>query len=510
MTLPVAHRTIGIWILLVTLLSATVAMAAAPRMIAAIYVQGKVGLKWQEVPGVEEYTVYRKATGAEFEAIMTVTGGQWFDETVAPGTSYAYRIGAVVEGEEVFSGEKSVTIPGAVSGFDSPVWIGARVDGPRIMLSWGKVPSAVAYNIFRSATPGGPYDPIASSQSSRYADTDGVVRGETYYYVLTALNAEFEETEQSEEYAIKFGMSAEELAAERAAAVQLVPLSLTREEDIARPVQQPMNQPSDIFVAPSGDIYVVDTLNGQVHCFDSARNYKFSFGRKVPVEEGRVPPSGGFAMPLTIFIPASGEVYVSDVKRCDIQVFSADGNFLRRIAVDPGEGMSPLRANGLYVFDDGRLMVTDTGNHRALVLDADGNILSVIGKRGEGPGDFNYPSELTVNSAGEVFIVDIMNYRVQVLDQDGNFLRAFGQIGQSAGTFARPSGIAVDVEDNVWVTDSMSGMVQKFTREGEVVSALGTIKDDVRFNNPHGIFLTDTTLYVVNRLDNQVGVFTLQ
>ena len=60
------------------------------------------------------------------------------------------------------------------------------------------------------------------------------------------------------------------------------------------------------------------------------------------------------------------------------------------------------------------------------------------------------------------------------------------------------------------ITDSMSGMVQKFTREGEVLSAVGTNKDDVSFNTPHGIFLTDTTLFVVNRLDNLVSVFALQ
>ena len=111
---------------------------------------------------------------------------------------------------------------------------------------------------------------------------------------------------------------------------------------------------------------------------------------------------------------------------------------------------------------------------------------------------------------GEIFVVDIMNYRVQVFDLDGSFLRSFGQVGQSAGTFGRPSGIAVDAEGNIWVTDVMSGLIQKFNSRGEVVSAIGTINDEWSFTSPRGIYLDSSNLYVVNRLQNQVGVYAFQ
>ena len=186
------------------------------------------------------------------------------------------------------------------------------------------------------------------------------------------------------------------------------------------------------------------------------------------------------------------------------------GRFLRVITVKVEDGTTGIRANGLYVFDDGRIMATDTGRHRLLFLDSNGVIESVFGEPGAGPGQFNYPSELAVSESGEVFIVDIMNNRVQVFDLEGNYLRTFGRGGRSAGTFARPSGIAVDAEGNVWVTDKMSGMIQKFDSEGKIVSAIGTNEDDLRFASPHGIFLTDSSLYVVNRLSNKVSVFTLQ
>jgi DNA-binding beta-propeller fold protein YncE len=164
----------------------------------------------------------------------------------------------------------------------------------------------------------------------------------------------------------------------------------------------------------------------------------------------------------------------------------------------------------MHVFDDGTMVTTDTGNHRILFLDANGIVTKTVGKRGSGDGEFNYPSEIDVNDQDEIFIVDIQNNRVQVLDREGNFLRSFGHGGRSAGTFARPSGIAVDAEGNVWVTDKMSGMVQKFTSDGEIVSAAGTNEDEYRFGSPHGIFLTETTLYVVDRLGNKVSVFAMQ
>ena len=163
----------------------------------------------------------------------------------------------------------------------------------------------------------------------------------------------------------------------------------------------------------------------------------------------------------------------------------------------------------MHVLDDGRLVLTDTGNHRLLITDRNGTIQVSAGGRGDADGQFNFPDELTVTPAGEICVVDVINCRVQIFDMDGKFLRTFGQIGQSAGTFARPKGIAIDESGRIWVSDSMANMIQSFTPEGEVKSAVGTLEDEWAFSSPRGLFFKDGRFYVVNRLQNEVMVLTI-
>src|SRR5206468_2376257 len=85
----------------------------------------------------------------------------------------------------------------------------------------------------------------------------------------------------------------------------------------------------------------------------------------------------------------------------------------------------------LYVVDAGGVDNTD---HKVRVLDLDsGKLLSEIGTRGSGPGEFNLPRDATVAADGQLYVVDGGNFRVQVFDVDGKFVRTFGAIGQQSG-----------------------------------------------------------------------------
>lgn len=507
------QRTSVIWTLalIVGLAAVSQTLAAEPKLIAAFFLKGKVGLKWQPLSDASEYTVYRKAPDGEFENIGATDEDHFFDVNVVGGLTYQYKISVLDEtGAEVFSGVKSVVIPGEIGDFKPPTWSGVRVQGNKILLNWDPVPNAVAYNVFRSMVSGGEFEVVGTTQGSRYADSDNLERGVTYYYKVSALNAEFDETDPSEESGIKFGMSKEEmdakLAAERKVVLEETKVSLAFEINDAGQ-NGAMNQPADVFLNSKNQIYVTDAQNGRVHCFDAAGKHQFSFGEK---HRGELDPDGSpgkFILPFTLFIDSKDQVYVTDVERHDIQVFDADGNFIKRITVATGEGNEDLRPNGIHVLDDGRIVLTDTGNHRYLIVDGNGKILFEKGGKGDGPGQFNFPDELTVTDDDTICIVDVINCRVQEFDMEGNFIRAFGQVGQSAGTFARPKGIAVDGQGRLWVSDGMSNILQCFTMDGEVKSALGTDKDALRFVSPRGIFFGQGRMYIVNRLRNQVIVY---
>ena len=487
----------------------------SPATDCRVFVKGKVGLKWRLVEGVTEYSVYRRTTDSDFAKISTTEKDHFFDTDLVPGALYTYKVSAVgSEQAESFSAEKSVAIPGATEGeFVAPKWVGLRVEQGKVLLNWDPVPTAIAYNILRGTSSGGEYEVVGNSQTSKYADNSDLVRGQSYYYALTALNADFEESAQSEELSIKFGLSKEEQDQLRAEKTKIVLESVT-----LTPVLEiteagnlgAMNQPADVFVNAKGNIYVTDALNARVHCFDPGGRHLHSFGEKMDKVDLDSPPPGTFLLPFTLFIDSTNQVYVADVDAHDIQLFSEDGQFVRRIRVDTGPGMEPLRPNGIHVLDDGRIVTTDTGNHRFLILDQQGKILLSKGSRGGGEGEFNFPDELTVTADNTICIVDVINCRVQEFDLSGKFIRQFGGVGATAGTFARPKAITVDGKGRLWISDAMSNVIQGFTVEGEVKTAVGVAKDEsIRFITPRGIFFHGDRFYVVNRIPNRVVVYRI-
>lgn len=502
------HATSFLLILALVLLTALAAQAAAPNLMAAFFVKGKVGLKWSAVEGASEYLIYRQEAGGEFQKIGSTTEDKYFDTEVAAGATYIYKVAIVEGGSEVFSGVKSVTIPGDVDGFKAPTWVGIRLDQDKLFLNWDSVPGAVAYNIWRSDYEGGPYENIGNAQGSRFVDKAGLEKGNTYYYVLSAMNSEFDETPQSEERSIKYGISQEEQdLVESGPKIELVPFPMTTKFEILTARDgEGMNQPADVFVNSKGQIYVSDTLNSTVHRFDSSGQYQLSIGQKIEGSPADL-PNGSFLSPFTLFIDGKDQLFVSDIKRNDIQVFDADGNFIRRIQVDTGEGMEPLRANGLHILDDGRMVMTDTGNHRFLVTTPDGRITMAKGAKGVEEGQFIYPDELTVTPDGRVFIIGPITCRIQEFKLDGTFVNSFGSVGESPGQFGRPKGIGLDGNGMIWVSDGMFHNVQGFTLDGEVKSALSTNEDDWSFTTPRGVFFSDGQLLVVQRLANKVAVF---
>jgi len=487
----------------------------APKWVGAFYVKGKVGLKWQPVADAASYAVYRHAAGEEFQKINSLEKTHYFDTKVKPGTIYTYKIVAVMsDGSENASAEKSVTIPGAAAGdFVPPTWVGLRIDLNKIFINWDDVPGAIAYNIYRSETEGGPYEVVGNVTVSKYADKQGLEHGKSYYYVLTALNDEFEETEYSEERHIKFGQSADEIAAAEAEQSKIVlePIKLTFLFEIKTAGKQgDMNQPADVFVNSKGNIYVTDALNGRVHCFDHSGKHLFSFGEPTNPELKDDPPEGTFQYPFTLFIDKQDNVYVTDVLNHDIQEFTADGRFLKRFRVQTKGSQEPFRPNGLWVLDDGRLIATDAGNHRFIILDRDGNVLLSKGSRGGEQEQFIFPDGVVVTPDSLICIVDVLNFRIQEFDLQGNFKRAFGEPGQTVGTFGRPKCIRTGDNGRLWISDAMANAVQVFDTNGEIKSVINKFEDESIFlATPRGIFIKDGRFYVVNRVPHQVMVFKI-
>jgi hypothetical protein len=83
------------------------------------------------------------------------------------------------------------------------------------------------------------------------------------------------------------------------------------------------------------------------------------------------------------------------------------------------ENLAFFMPSAIGVDGAGDLYVLDTGNHRIQKFGPDGKYLATYGRKGQGPGEFQYPAWLAVDGQGFIYVTDPFNQRIQVLTPDG-------------------------------------------------------------------------------------------
>ncbi len=111
------------------------------------------------------------------------------------------------------------------------------------------------------------------------------------------------------------------------------------------------NQPSAVFVAPNGDIFVGDGHGGE-----SARIVKFSKnGDFIKTWGKKGTAAGEFETPHTIAMDSGGRLFVGDRGNSRIQIFDQDGDFLE-------EWTEFGRPSGIYIDKNDILYVADSSS----------------------------------------------------------------------------------------------------------------------------------------------------
>ena len=96
-----------------------------------------------------------------------------------------------------------------------------------------------------------------------------------------------------------------------------------------------------------------------------------------------------------------------------------------------GEDTTQLlyQVEGAHVLSDGRIVVANRGSHELRYYSAEGRFLHAAGRKGAGPGEFDYLTWSLQCGADTVFAYDIGLRRAQLFDEQGRFARGFlGQL----------------------------------------------------------------------------------
>jgi len=186
--------------------------------------------------------------------------------------------------------------------------------------------------------------------------------------------------------------------------------------------------------------------------------------------------------------------------------FSPDGDLLSSF----GGGMF-VWPHGIIVDDEDNLWIIDAGvvdgekGNQIFKFSPEGELLIKLGQpgiRGDGPGQFDEPSDLSIGPDGSLYIVDghinpESNRRIVHMTADGEFIEAWGEQGYGPLQFEGPHAIAVDSQGRIFVGDRTNNRLQVLSPDGKLL-AIWT-----HWGRPSGIRILGDTLYVVDSESRQ-------
>ncbi len=246
------------------------------------------------------------------------------------------------------------------------------------------------------------------------------------------------------------------------------------ERPVEARISLPDAAPRGVAVAGDGTLYVVDSAQNRVWHVNRQGNILHQWG-----EPGAAP--GQFMEPWGIAVDAEDNVYVADTWNHRIQKFTAQGEFLLQWGTYGEFEARDFNGRGAFygprdvaVGPEGDVYVTDTGNKRVQVFDAEGEFLLDFGGSGNAPGQLNEPVGIDVSDAGEIYVVDTWNQRIQVFNTSGGYLRQWSvPVWDVTNPEIKPY-LTLDGSDVVYVTDPERSRVLAFSTDGSFIWTVGS------------------------------------
>lgn len=241
-----------------------------------------------------------------------------------------------------------------------------------------------------------------------------------------------------------------------------------------------------------GRLYVTDVTGGRILAFDPEFKFVSDFAAggalKAPaglVRDGRdrffvAEPGLGRVVVVDMTAKTVSDLDLSAAKRGnpiypgrlaldkEDRLYLADRANQRILVFNPNLALErelPVAGTGLRdvkVDAAGRIYALNTVEGAVRVLEPDGRQVRSFGRRGEGRGEFLFPSSLAVDQRGVVYVADAHRDKILVFGPNGEFLSEFGQAGWLEGRLNGPSFICLDQAGRIYVVDQMNARVSIF------------------------------------------------
>jgi predicted membrane-bound mannosyltransferase/sugar lactone lactonase YvrE len=239
-----------------------------------------------------------------------------------------------------------------------------------------------------------------------------------------------------------------------------------------------------VTVDGQGGIYVADTGNNRIQKFSADGEFVAQVG-------GTGTEPGRFNQPSDIAVGADGTVYVVDTWNHRIQVFDSALKFVAEFGRPAGDLEDPepdqmWGPRAITFAADGNLLVSDTGTNRLKVFSPAGQVVRVVGSRGDAAGRFVEPVGVVVTPAGEILVADVGNARIQRFDADFNPLAAYPIEAWSDLNPDNKPYLALLPDGRLLATDAPQGQLVLIGADGSVEATLTQLAGTT-FPSPRGV-----------------------
>jgi hypothetical protein len=204
----------------------------------------------------------------------------------------------------------------------------------------------------------------------------------------------------------------------------------------------------------------------------------------------------GLDRPIALAIGPNGDAYVTE-SNDRVTEISLDGTVVRRWGEEgskPGEfdfvGDDPASdAHGsIAVARDGNVYVSDSDNHRVQVFAADGTFVRQFGRFGTAAGQFVLPFDLSVDESGNVYVLDDDLMRLSKFGPRLAFLWTVdGNTDQELKGHGH--GADIDSKGRIVVGNDDTGRVVYLDPEGKVVDAFSAHACDATVDPADNIYI---------------------
>ena len=290
-----------------------------------------------------------------------------------------------------------------------------------------------------------------------------------------------------------------------------------------------LHNPFGVDFDKSGAMYVVELEGGHVHAVDSQGVFTTIAGTGLKGDAGDGGPAKNatFNAMHSLAIAPTGEIYLADTLNNRVRKIDPRSGLITPFAgtgkkAYAGDGGPAVKADcgGIYCIafspDAKTLYLVDLDNRRMRAVDMQTGIIRLIagnGQRGV-PADGAVareaplvdPRAVAADSAGNVYVLERGGHALRFVDREGKIrtLAGTGQPGPAGddgpalqAALRGPKHICVDRDQNVVIADTDNHVIRKYVpKTGQLIRVAGTGKKGTagvfcarggRANQPHGV-----------------------